>query len=179
MADSGNANRFPAVDQLIEDSIGAHPQRVQPTKFSAQRITGEWVALEESEGLLDCIDQRPIQLEQVATGSPGENESRQGSAGGRPTLSQLGAKLGEGDRLSTLDLGKTHLQCGEGVRIREDLGGLLERLVLVYRNQRRRGGPIAGDKHVITTIADIVEQAAEVAAELSDRNGLGHERQCT
>lgn len=87
MADSGDADRFSAIGQLVEDSIGADPQRIQTAQFSAERIAGKRIALKQAKRILDCVDQRPAQLKQVATGPAGEDESRQRSAGGWPTLS--------------------------------------------------------------------------------------------
>jgi len=94
--------------------------------------------------------------------SPGEDKACQRSTGSLPALGQLAAKLGKGDRLAPLDLAKTCLQRGEGIRMGENLGSLLQRLVLVYRNQSCGRRPIAGDEHVVAAIADVVEQAAEV-----------------
>jgi hypothetical protein len=110
MADGRDANRLPTVGQLIENPIGAHPQRVKATELPPQGITGERVPLEQAERILDRVNQRPAQLKQVATSSPGKNESRQRSAGGRPTLVKFAAKLSEGDRLAALELGKPRLQ---------------------------------------------------------------------
>lgn len=104
MANSSDANRLPAIGQLVEDSVGADSQRIQAVKLSAKCISGEWFTLEQAKRVLDCVDQRPAQLEQVVTGSPGEDESGQRSAGRRPAIGQLASKLGEGDRLATLDL---------------------------------------------------------------------------
>ena len=73
VTDSGNTDRFPAIDQLVENSICANPQRVQPAELSSKRIPGKRVALEQTECLLDRVDQRPTQLEQVAPSSPGED----------------------------------------------------------------------------------------------------------
>lgn len=112
MADRSDANRFSAVGQLVEDSISADPQRVQAAELPPQGVAGERVALEQAESILDRIDQRPRQLEQVATGPPGEDKSCQRSVGRRPALGQLSAKLREGDRLAPLDLSKTCLQRG-------------------------------------------------------------------
>lgn len=174
MADGSDANRLSAIGQLIEDSIGADPQRVQAAELSTERGTGERFALEQTERILDRVYQRPAQLEQIATGSPSKNESCQRSAGGRPALGQLTAKLGERNRLAALDLGKTGLEREEGMRVREDLGSLLQRLVLAYGNQSRRGRPVASHQDMLAPIADVIEQVAELAAQLTNRNGLRH-----
>ncbi len=89
-------------------------------------------------------------------------------------LGKLAAKLRQRDRLPALDLGEARLQGGEGVGVGQDLGGLLQRLILVDRHQSRRWGPVAGDQHVVAAIAYIIEQSAEVTAQLAHRDGLGH-----
>jgi hypothetical protein len=144
MADGGDANGLSTVGQLVEDSIGTNPQRIQAAKLPTKGIAGERVPLKQAQSILDRIDQWPAQPKQIAAGSPGENESCQRSAGSRPAVGKFAAKLGEGDGFAALDLAKARLQRGESIRIGENLGSLLQRLVLVYWNQSRGGGPIAG-----------------------------------
>jgi hypothetical protein len=125
MADGGDANRPAPIGQLIEDPVRADSQRVQAAEPPPERVPCLRVALQQPQGVLDRVDQRPAELEQFAARAPGEDESRQPSAGGRTTLCQLGAKLGEGDRLPALDLGEARLQRGEGPWVGKNLGGLL------------------------------------------------------
>jgi hypothetical protein len=101
------------------------------------------------------------------------------SGGAWTTLRQLAAKFGEGKRLATLYLGKTLLQCREGIWIRKNLGGLLQRLVLVYRHQRSCGSAVPGYQYVIATVADIIEQSAEIVAEFPNRDDPSHRTECT
>ncbi len=77
MADRGDANRFAAVSQLVEDPIGADPERIQPPQFSPQRVAGSRFTLEEAKRILARVDQWPAQFEQVTTGPSGEDESGQ------------------------------------------------------------------------------------------------------
>jgi hypothetical protein len=164
MADGSDAYGFSAVGQLVENPVGADPQRIHPAKLSSQRISGEGVTFEQSKRFLDCIYQRPAQLEQVVTGSSGENESSQRSVDRRPAIGQLAAKLGESNCLSAFDLRKPRLQGGESIGIRKDLGGLLQRLVLVDRDQGCSGSAISSHEDVIAPIVDVIKQTAEIAA---------------
>ena len=159
-----NADGLPPVGELIEDSISAYAQGIKPAQPASERVTGSRFALQQPESVLDRVYQRPAQLEQLATRAAGEDEPRHRSASGGPALGQLAAELGEGYRLPALYLGKSRLQRGEGVGIGQDLGGLLQRLVLVDRNQRRGRSAVPGHQNVIAPIADVIEQAAEVAA---------------
>ena len=175
MPDRGDANRLSAIGQLIENPVGADPQGVKTAELPPKRMTGERVALEQPQRILDRVDQPPAQFEQLPTSSPGKYESCQRSAGGRAALGQLVAKLGEGDRLAPLDLGKPPLQGRESVRVGEDLRGLLQRLILVDRDESRSRRPIARDQHVIAPIADVIQKLAEIAAQLSHWDRLRHQ----
>jgi hypothetical protein len=62
------------------------------------------------------------------------------------------------------------LDRSERVRVREDLRGLLQRVVLIDRDQSRRRVAIAGHEHVIAAVGHIAEQLAETSAELADRD---------
>lgn len=146
MADGSEANGLAAVGQLAEDPKGTDPQRVKAAQLPPQGGTGKRVTLEQAERVLDRVDERQAQLEQVATRSPGEDESGQGSAGGRTAPGKLGSKLGEGDGFALLDLGKPGFEGGEGPRVGKDLRGLLQRLVLADRNQSRGGGAVTRDR---------------------------------
>lgn len=132
------------------------------------------LTLQQAQGVLDGVDQRPAQFEQLATGAAGEDKTRQRSAGGRSTLGKLATKLRQSDRLPALDLGEARLQRGEGLGVGEDFGSLLQRLVLVDRDQGRCRGPVASDQHMVAAVADVIEQAAEVAAQLANWNRLRH-----
>ena len=67
----------------------------------------------------------------------------------------------------------------ERVLIREDLGGLLQGLVLVDRNEHRGRSTVPSDRDMLTTVSDLVEQIGEVGTELPDGNGLRHTGECT
>lgn len=94
-------------------------------KFASERVSGSRFPLQQAQRILDRVDQWPVEFEQLSSSAAGEDESRQQSACGHSTLSQLAAKLREGDRFVALDLGETSLQGGEGVGVGKNLGGLL------------------------------------------------------
>ena len=89
MADGDNANCLSAIGQLVDDPVGANPQRRQTAKLPPECVAGEWIALQHAERILDRVDQRPAQLQQVTAGSPSKDESGQWSAGGRPALGKF------------------------------------------------------------------------------------------
>lgn len=86
MADGGDANRLAAIGQLIDDPISADSQRVQAAELPSKGVPREGVPLQQAKRVLDCVDQRPVQFEEVPPSPPGEDESGQGSGGARSTL---------------------------------------------------------------------------------------------
>lgn len=74
-------------------------------------------ALQQAQRILDRVDQRPAEFEQLPPCAAGENEPRQRSASCGSTLGQLAAKLGKGNRLVACDLSQTGLQGGESVGV--------------------------------------------------------------
>jgi len=67
----------------------------------------------------------------------------------------------------------------ERALIRENLGGLLQGLVLVDRDKYRRRSTVPSDRDMLTTVSDLVKQIGEVSTELPDGNSLRHAAECT
>jgi hypothetical protein len=55
MADGGDADGLRVVGQLVEDPVGADPQRVEAAEVAAKCVAGERLALEQAEGILDRV----------------------------------------------------------------------------------------------------------------------------
>lgn len=125
MANGGHPDGLFGVRELIQDSVGADPQRVQTAQFASECMPSSRFALEQAQRILDRVDQRPVEFEQFPPSTTGEDEPGQRSAGGRSALGQLAAKVSEGDRFAALDLGQASLQSSEGIWVGENLGGLL------------------------------------------------------
>lgn len=129
------------------------------------------IALEHAERLRDRINQRPIEIEQFAPGTPGKYDTGHRLAGTK--LVKLLAKLVESDDIAPGELSQTHLESSHRIRVREDLSRLLEGLVLVHGNEGRSGPAIAGYKHVITSIRNLTQHLAEMGTELACWNCPG------
>ena len=125
MTNSSDANGLPIVSELVKNPISAYSQCVQSVKFAAERVASSRLPLQQAQRVLDRVNQRPVEFEQLLPSATSENEPCQGSAGGRSALSQLAAKVGEGNRFAALDLGEASLQSGKGIGVGENLGGLL------------------------------------------------------
>jgi hypothetical protein len=78
MANSRDANRAICVNHLIDDAVGTHSEGSQTPQATAKQVSGVRFALEQAQRLRHGIDQRPIETQQLATGSPGEHDSRHG-----------------------------------------------------------------------------------------------------
>lgn len=125
MADSCNTDGSLAIGQLVENPVCANPQRVQTAQFASECIASMRFSLQQAQCVLDRVYQRPVEFEQFPPGTAGKNEPCQRSAGGGSTLGKLVAKFREGDSFVALDLGEPSLQSGKGIRVGEDLSGLL------------------------------------------------------
>lgn len=77
MTDGGNTNGLLTIGQLIKGPVSTDTQRIDAVQFAAQSVPGSRLALQQPQGSLDRIDQRPVKLQQLVTSSPGEDESRQ------------------------------------------------------------------------------------------------------
>ena len=91
-----DANRLLSLDELVDDSVGADAKRTQSPKAPAQHMAGERIALEQTERILDGIDERPTELEQLTACPARQDDTRHRSAGS-PPLIQLGAQVVERD----------------------------------------------------------------------------------
>ena len=89
MTDRGDPDRLSFVGHLVEDPVDADPQRIKAAKPSSERVARKRIALQQAERVLDRVDQRPSQTQQVAAGPPGEDEPCQRSVGGRTGGGQL------------------------------------------------------------------------------------------
>jgi hypothetical protein len=91
------------------------------------------VSLEQSKRVLDGIDQRPVEAEQLLSRAARENDFGHASAGGS-TVAQLAAKIVERHRVASRKVGEPGFDGFERRWIGEDLCGFFERLILVDRN---------------------------------------------
>ena len=63
MADRGDADSLLPIGQLIEDAVGADPQRVQAAQFASQCVPHPRFTLQKTQRVLDRVDQRPVKVE--------------------------------------------------------------------------------------------------------------------
>ena len=92
MAVSGDANRLFRIGELVDDPIGADTQGPQAAHPAVQRVPGAGLAREHAERLIDGIDQRPVETEQLAACATREDDVSHRS-GARSVLVQLAAEV--------------------------------------------------------------------------------------
>ena len=170
-----DANCLVVVRELIDAAIRAYTQRAQAVQPPAKPVSDVRVPLEQSKRVLDRVDERPVEVKQLLSGAPCENDFGHASAG-VSTLAEVATKIVERDAVASSQLGETSLDGGERRGVRQDLCGLFERLILVDRNKRRSRLAVASHEHVVTAVSDVAEQLAEVRSELPYWNRLSHMR---
>ena len=92
MTDSGDANGLAGIGELVDGAIGADAQGPEAAQPAAKRVPGAGLAREQAEGLRDGIDQRPVEVEQLAACATREDDMSHGSAAGS-ALVELAAKV--------------------------------------------------------------------------------------
>jgi hypothetical protein len=55
VADGGDPNGLSAVGQLVEDSIGTNPQRIQAAKLPTKGVAGERFRLKQAKRILNRV----------------------------------------------------------------------------------------------------------------------------
>jgi hypothetical protein len=78
MANSRNANSSVSVNYLIGDAVGTNPEGTKSPEPATKQMTGIRFTLQQAERLRHRVDQRPIETQQVAPGSPSEHNSGHG-----------------------------------------------------------------------------------------------------
>ena len=73
VANRRNTHRSSLIGQLVEDPVRPHPQRIQAAQPSSQWIPRLRFTLEQAQDILDCIDQRPPELEKLTPNSTRED----------------------------------------------------------------------------------------------------------
>src|SRR5215207_7453547 len=76
MQDRDDTYRLLILDKLVDDAVAADPQRAQSPKPAAKLVPADWLALEQTERILDGVDQRPIELQQRGPGRTREDNAR-------------------------------------------------------------------------------------------------------
>jgi hypothetical protein len=173
VADRDDADCLIGVGELVDDAVRAHAQGAESLETTTQCVSGEWLAFEQPERVLDGVDQEPAEFEQLASGAARENDTGHVLVGGA-ALGELAAQLRERDGFLSRELGEPSFDRGERLGVREDFCGLLERVVLVDGDERGGWPAVACNEYVVAAIGDIAEKLAEVASQLTHRNCLRH-----
>ena len=174
MPDGHDPDLSDAVVKQIDDPVRADAKGPQASQSSPKGMPGLGLTLQQPKRLADSVGHGPIELEDLTTGPTREDDS-----GHLPSASsgrEFSSKLGQRHRLAALDLSKPFFDRAERLGIREDLGGLLQSVVLVDRDEHGRGPTPPGHDDVFTEISDAIDEMGKLATQLPHRNRFGHTR---
>lgn len=157
-----DANGLTVVHELVDDPVGTNAQRVQPSQPSSKRIPRRGLTLEEPEGFSDRVGDWPLEVEDLPPDPAREDDSRHLLTAS--SLIQLPAKIGERHCLPPLHFSKSLFDGSHRRAVGEDLCGLLQRVVLVNRDQDCGRSAPPGDDHVFTEIGNAIDEARQLAS---------------
>ena len=177
MANSRNANSSVSVNYLINDAVGTTGGTVVPVvghEADGRRSVRAPAGRAPPTPHRSTANRDPV-------GRPGLAERAQLAPRlARTKLVELFTQLIKGDDIALRQLGQSKLEGGHRIRIREDLSGLLKRLVLVYGNKRCRGPAVSSYEQMVSPVRHIAQHLAEMGTELTRWNCSGRHRQkCT
>lgn len=136
-------------------------------------MPGARLAFGQCERVLYRQDERPVKVEQRDSGAAREDNPNHRSAR-RSALGELVPEFLERDGFVPRKLSDTGLDRGQRLGVGQNLCGLLERLVLVDRDERGRRPAVSCDEYVVAAIRDVAEQLTQVASKLSNGHGARH-----
>jgi len=175
MADSEHADSPIPVAKLVDDPVDADAEGTKSAESSPELMSGVGLAFENAEGFDNGVRQRPLQVEDLPSGSSGELDPAQL----RAAQAEFVADLVERHGLATLDLPPSLFYRSDRFRVGQDLGSFLERLVLVDRNENGRRATSTGDDDVLAKVGDLIDHLTQFAAEHPNRNSPAHRQKCT
>lgn len=76
MTNRHDANCSVILGELVDDAERANAKRAKPPQPPAQRVADQRIALEQPERILYRINQGPVELEQLTSGAPREDDTR-------------------------------------------------------------------------------------------------------
>ncbi len=126
------------------------------------------LAFEKAEGLDDSIGQRPAEIDDLLASPSNELDP----AHLRASTVELSAQLVKRHGLVVLGQLAPLFDCGDRVGVGEDLGGLLQGLVFVYRDKHGRRTAPPGDDHMLSEVGNLIDDLAQLTTKLTDWNGL-------
>lgn len=170
MADSKHSHETLVVVEQVDDPVGADSKRSQSTEPSPKEVTCLRLALEETESLDHSVGKGPVKVDDLLSGSSGKLDP----AHLVPTGSQLSAEVVKRHDIPALYFPSPLLDGGHRLGVRQDLSRLLQRLVLIDRDEHGRRTTMAGDDDMLAQIGNLIDDLAQLTAKLADRYGLGH-----
>ncbi len=127
--------------------------------------------LEEPKSLVHCVGHMPIEVKDLSPSPPCENDASHLQTA---SLGKFLPEVRERRHVSALRFSKSLFDGGERFAVGEDFGGLLERFVLVDRDQDGSRFAPPGDDDVLPEVGDAIDDAGEIGTKLTDGDRFGH-----
>jgi hypothetical protein len=140
-------------------------------------VAGLGLALKEPKCFAHCVRNGPVQLEDVAASTSSQDNPRHWLSGA--SRAKFVAKVSEGHGFPALEFRKPFLDSCHRVGVRQDLGSLLQGVVLIDGDEHGRGSSPPGDDDVLAKIGDAIYHGSEVAAQRPYRDDFSHGAKCT
>ncbi len=145
---------------LVDDPVRTDAKRPEPVKTTSKLVARIRFAFQEAERLDDRVRQRPVEIDDLLAGPPGELNPAH-----LPLwVGELSAKFIERHGFPSLNLMTTFFDGSERFGIRKDLGGLFQGLVFVHGNKHSRGATPSSDDHVLSEVSNLIDHLAEFAS---------------
>lgn len=174
MTDAQHSNRLPAVAESVENAIDANPKRQDALEPAAESMAEFRISLEQGQGVEDGFGKTRGQRAELRSRQSCQDDTSHRLRPSEP-LRMFGSNLIERMGATRLEVCPTATDIGERLRVRQNLGRLLERLVLVDRYDRRCRTATPSHDDMLTQIRDLIEESSQLRAELTNGNGLGHD----
>jgi hypothetical protein len=145
---------------LVDDPVRTDAKRPEPAEATSKLVPGIRFAFQQAERFDDRVPQRPVEIDDLLAGPPGELNPAHLPL----SVGELSAKLIERHSFTSLDLMTTFFDGSERFGIRKDLGGLFQGLVFVHGNKHSGGATPSSDDHVLSEVSNLIDHLAELAS---------------
>lgn len=116
------------------------------------------LAFQQAEGLAHCVCNWRIEVQDLSSGSPSEDET--GHLLSTVSGSDISTEFGQRHYLAALDLSQPFLDRAQGLIVGQDFCCLFKCVVFVDRKQDRRRSTSAGHYDVLTQVGDAVDEVS-------------------
>jgi hypothetical protein len=170
VADREHPNR-PLPPCFVDDPVGTDAQRVETTEPTAELGAGGEVVAQVVEGFDDGVGEWLLEANEGLSGAPRQEDAGQSLPAG---VAKLALNVIERVQFPALGFASALVECTHRFRVGQDLGRLLERRVLVDRNEHGGRRAVARDRDVLALAFDLVQESGQLLPEAPNWNRASH-----